>query len=367
MASIKEVILPSGNAYELRDSITHVVLTQAQYDALVAAGTMDNDKVYFITDGDAPASSASDVTYSNIQSGLSATNVQDAVDELVRSDSRTLAGLTDTEITTPVVDQLIGYNGTKWINKTVNIPSKTSDLQNDSNYAPINDSNKSTTETWSSNKISDEIIAILPTGVESGVVANFKTSLALPLVDYTVDNTVTKVFQRGLNLWDEDWEVGTYNTNTGEKSSSTTRIRSKNLFPIPNAVGSKLYITQIGSGNGLSFLFYDKNKVFKNGYYRADTTGGFSFTIEADWCYMAISPNENYGTTYNNDISIRIDNNYSYVAYNTNSNEYAVADIGNIVTFSGWNNIFTDDGNISVTYKKSINDAIAELQALILS
>lgn len=80
MASIKEVILPSGNAYEFRDAITHVDLTQAEYDALVAAGAVDNDKVYFITDGDAPAASASDVTYSNTQSGLSATNVQDAID-----------------------------------------------------------------------------------------------------------------------------------------------------------------------------------------------------------------------------------------------------------------------------------------------
>lgn len=139
MASIKEVILPSGNAYDLKDAITHVVLTQAEYDALVVAGTVDNDKIYFITDGDAPAASASDVTYSNTQSGLSATNVQDAVDELVSSDSRTLAGLTDTKIQTPTINQLLGYNGTKWENKSITIPTKTSDLTNDSDFIKSSD------------------------------------------------------------------------------------------------------------------------------------------------------------------------------------------------------------------------------------
>lgn len=212
--------------------------------------------------------------------------------------------------------------------------------------------------------IANAILAILPTGTESGGAATFKTSLVLPLVSCSVDVSATKVYQRGANLWDGDWEVGTYNTNTGAKSSSTTRIRSKNLIPI--APDSTLYFTQIGTGVGLSFLFYDKDGTFKSGFYRGSTTGGFAYNTQSDWHYLAISPGDAYGTTYNNDIAIRLDNSYDYVAYNSNSNEYAVADLANIRTFDGVNTLFADSGNINVTYKKSIDDAIAELQALIL-
>ena len=60
-----------------------VQLTQAQYDALVNAGTVDANTTYFITDANnTTASYAAGVTYDNTSSGLSATNVQDAIDEV---------------------------------------------------------------------------------------------------------------------------------------------------------------------------------------------------------------------------------------------------------------------------------------------
>lgn len=60
-----------------------VQLTQSQYDALVNAGTVDANTTYFITDANnATASYAAGVTYDNTSSGLSATNVQDAIDEV---------------------------------------------------------------------------------------------------------------------------------------------------------------------------------------------------------------------------------------------------------------------------------------------
>lgn len=66
-----------------QDVATQVSLTQAEYDALVSAGTVDNNMIYFITDGNAVAGSASEITYSNTTSGLTATNVQSAIDEVV--------------------------------------------------------------------------------------------------------------------------------------------------------------------------------------------------------------------------------------------------------------------------------------------
>lgn len=72
-----------------------VELTQAEYDALTPAEKM-NGTTYYITDGQGGgggASSADDVSYDNISSGLTATNVQDAVDEL-STDKANGAGLT---------------------------------------------------------------------------------------------------------------------------------------------------------------------------------------------------------------------------------------------------------------------------------
>jgi hypothetical protein len=60
-----------------------VQLTQAQYDALVNAGTVDANTTYFITDANnTTASYAAGVTYDNTSSGLAATNVQGAIDEV---------------------------------------------------------------------------------------------------------------------------------------------------------------------------------------------------------------------------------------------------------------------------------------------
>ena len=209
--------------------------------------------------------------------------------------------------------------------------------------------------------IAETVDNLLPTDNASGAVATFSTSLERPLISIEVENVASKVYQRGANLWDEEWEVGTYNTNTGAKSSSTTRIRSKNLIPI--APNSTLRFSPIGSaGYGLSFLFYDKDGTFKNGYYRGSTAGGFSYAIQADWYFLAISAGDAYGTTYNNDIAIRFDNSYDYVPFNPNSSEYLVSDLDNIVTFAGINNIFADDGNIvECKFKDSIQHYIDKL------
>lgn len=53
--------------------------TQTQYDAIT---TPDPDTTYFITDSSLPVLTATNVNYSNVNSGLSATTVQGAIDEV---------------------------------------------------------------------------------------------------------------------------------------------------------------------------------------------------------------------------------------------------------------------------------------------
>lgn len=54
--------------------------TQEEYQALVEAGLVKEDVVYYITDG--KSSEASSIGYDNSKSGLKATTMQSAIDEM---------------------------------------------------------------------------------------------------------------------------------------------------------------------------------------------------------------------------------------------------------------------------------------------
>lgn len=254
--------------------------------------------------------------------------------------------------------ELLGNKTSKELG--INEPTKTSQLENDSGFVTvseiIDDTTPDSDKTYSSEKVEAIIDALLPIDTASGAAATFTTNLERPPVSITVDNSATKVYQRAANLWDETWEVGTYNTNTGAKSSSSTRIRSKDFIPIPP--NSTLRFSPIGNGVGLSFLFYDQDKNFKAGYYRANTAGGFTYTTQEDWHFLTISPADAYGITYDNNISIRLDDSFEYSAYNTNSNEYSISELESIQTFNGLNNIFADSGDVSVSFKDGIQHYI---------
>lgn len=60
------------------------VMTQAEYDKLVAEGTVDDDIYYFISDATLEGIDvvANDVAYDNSTSGLESTNLQSVVDEI---------------------------------------------------------------------------------------------------------------------------------------------------------------------------------------------------------------------------------------------------------------------------------------------
>ena len=63
---------------------------------------------------------ASNLPYSNASSGLTATDVQGAIDELNTGlSSSTLAGLGDTSISSPANNDVLTYDGTNWINSSV--------------------------------------------------------------------------------------------------------------------------------------------------------------------------------------------------------------------------------------------------------
>ena len=114
--------------------VIHVPVTQAQYDAMEQAGTLETDVYYPISDGNIEAD---DIDYDNTSSGLSATDVQSAIDE-VKSDIPSnsdfnLSGLGDVSISGASQGQVLTkVSASSWGASDV-IPQATSEIISASN------------------------------------------------------------------------------------------------------------------------------------------------------------------------------------------------------------------------------------------
>ena len=106
----------------------------------------------------------------------------------------------------------------------------------------------------------------------------------------------------GDNAWDEEWEVGTYDSENGKKIDSDATIRSKNLIKVlPNTeyyicVPQDLYGTY-----PVRQRFYREDGSYI-GSAGQNTTGGI-FNTPADCAYVGLII---YSTTYNHDITISL-------------------------------------------------------------
>lgn len=103
--------------------------------------------------------------------------------------------------------------------------------------------------------------------------------------------TGANVSRAGINIWDEQWELGSLNTSTGQPGESSSKIRTVNYIPVlPNTeygiVGYALTIYEYG--NDKSFIGYTTHSV------GTFTTGANTYFIK--WTRTA--------TSYANNISI---------------------------------------------------------------
>ena len=108
-------IMKGGIAYNSTSNM--VALTQAEYNSLTSA-QKNNGTFYFITDANPDYYSASYIDYDNTSTGLVATNVQSAIDEI--SSVSTLAGLSDVTLTTPTNNDVLKYDSTSGVWKNSN-------------------------------------------------------------------------------------------------------------------------------------------------------------------------------------------------------------------------------------------------------
>ena len=99
----------------------------------------------------------------------------------------------------------------------------------------------------------------------------------------------------GVNVWDEEWELGTLDSS-GNPSPSTTIIRAKNLIPIK--AGSSYYKYNGGEGSFTCF-WYDSN-----GDCIGSAGSNAIITAPSNAYYMRFRMSSGYGKVYNNNISI---------------------------------------------------------------
>ena len=100
------------------------------------------------------------------------------------------------------------------------------------------------------------------------------------------------------NIWDEEWESGTIDYNTGENDSASNAIRAKNYIPIfPN---TEYYFKSPLNG---AIYYYDANKNYLGVDYYGSLTANSTFTTPVSAYYMRFRL---LATTYNNDICINL-------------------------------------------------------------
>ena len=139
-------------------------------------------------------------------------------------------------------------------------------------------------------------------GKEPTTVAEFEALFPLPYYAYEPGKVLPfaaeKLVTTGFNQWDEEWEVGGYDSSTGAKISRTDKIRSTNKIRIFGGV--TYFMCAPGT---IDVYSYDISGAFL----RVDSvSANTTFTPSANAAYIAIATQTTYGTTYKNDICINL-------------------------------------------------------------
>lgn len=160
-------------------------------------------------------------------------------------------------------------------------------------------------------------------GREPATVEEFERLFPLPYYEYEAGMLVsfnsTGIETIGRNLWDEQWEAGTYDSQNGNKLDNPTyaagKIRNKNYISV---FPSTTYYV-----NNANFMYweYDESKryiQYSSSSGKTPTNGVFTTGKNCYYINFRVT-----GTTYNNDICISL----SDLAFNGNYEPYKKATI----------------------------------------
>lgn len=241
--------------------------------------------------------------------------------------------------------------------------------------------------------VQSAIYASMITDTASGSIASFADGAAVPVADMTVNIdysaagwTGANIYVRGFNLWDEEWEVGSYNAD-GTEYPSTARIRTKNYIPVTPSTTYYFHT----NGATADVHYYDKSKAHISLGQKTDAT----FTTPNNCYFVRFCMSVAYGTTYGDNLSINYPSTetafYAFVGqdyavsfgrtiYGGTLNPVTGKLISNkaadgtditpvvydivpvaVVANYGQNNIFADCGNVSVDYRADTKLYIAKV------
>lgn len=187
--------------------------------------------------------------------------------------------------------------------------------------------------TFSVNDISYEMIRL---STESSDYAPY-TNIC-PISGHT-ESAVTRC---SVNVWDEQWELGLYDDNTGEKKASSQRIRNTNYIRVLPLQKYYIYLPST-LNDDIKFLYYDKNKRYIG---VSEWTAKGEIIIPQNVCYINFYVAMNYGTTYNNDISIN--NPYTDAQYHPYAGKIYTLALGDTI-YGG--EVNPNTGVMTVTHK----------------
>ena len=151
----------------------------------------------------------------------------------------------------------------------------------------------------------------------------------------------------GENVWDEQTELGNYNTASGAKGTSSTNLRCVN--PIPVRPNTTYQFSSAAAAVSKQVFFYDARGTYLG--YQAIAANSATFTTPNGCTSMAFFLGSGYGTTYNNDVSINYpSDDTSYHAYSGQTYPVTFYDGDNpLEVYKGYIDLVS--GVLTVTHK----------------
>ena len=151
--------------------------------------------------------------------------------------------------------------------------------------------------------------------VEAWIAENIGELPYYPYDEGSVKNNCLEAVETvGFNLWDEEWEVGEIDSQTGQNTYALNVMRSKNYIPVFGGQ-NYYYLAPQDSEQNSRMRFYDSDKNYI-GYAWQITRSGI-FTPPTNCAYMRFRITENT-PTYNHDICINASDtskNGTYLPY----------------------------------------------------
>ena len=160
----------------------------------------------------------------------------------------------------------------------------------------------------------------------------------------------------GFNQWDEEWEVGQYDTTTGAKTTGSN-VRSKNLIPVLPDTTYRITSTSTTSALAVPCFYYDANGQFID--YVLNSANATTITPPNAY-FMAFYMGAAYGTTYKNDICINLhwdgERDGEYEPYEAHTYPLDDVELRGIPKLDANNNLYYDgdtyeaDGTVTRKY-----------------